>query len=128
MLRAVADALSRQRFDNEGIVLGQIGIEISACPGGCKFCSFGEDHTAFDSSTMPDEDVLASAHNFTASRELYALFLMTMHTFDFNRLLHVVARKASVAVRSIQTIRVSDVRRSPSTLNLQPSTSPPDCH
>lgn len=90
LLRAVADASSRQRFSNEGIVLGQIGIEIAACPGGCKFCSFGEGHTAFEASTMTDDEILASAANFTASGELYALFLMTMHTFEFSRLLHVV--------------------------------------
>ncbi len=30
--RAVADRLTRERFGNEAIVLGQIGIDISACP------------------------------------------------------------------------------------------------
>jgi biotin synthase len=90
VMRAVADGSSRQRFSNEGIVLGQIGVEISECPGKCKFCSFGEGHTAFEPSMMTDEDILASAANFTASGELYALFLMTMHKFDFTRLLHTV--------------------------------------
>lgn len=90
LLRAVADALSRQRFENQSIVLGQIGLEISACPGECKFCSFGEGHTDFKASTMTDDEILANATDFTASGELYALFLMTMHTFDFDRLLHVV--------------------------------------
>ena len=90
LLRAVADSLTRLRFDNEGIVLGQIGIEITACPGKCKFCSFGEGHTAFESSVMSEEDILHSANNFTAAGELYALFLMTMHTFDFERLIHIV--------------------------------------
>lgn len=90
LLRTVADALSRQRFRNEAMLLGQIGVEISACPGGCTFCSFGEEHTAFEASVMSDEEILASATDFTASGELYALFLMTMHTFEFSRLLHVV--------------------------------------
>ena len=90
LLRAVADSLTRRRFDNEGIVLGQIGIEITACPGKCKFCSFGEGHTTFESSVMSEEDILQSADNFTAAGELYALFLMTMHTFDFERLLRIV--------------------------------------
>ena len=90
LLRAVADGTSRRRFKNEGIVLGQIGVEIAACPGKCKFCSFGEGHTAFDPSVMSDQDILRSAANFMASGELYALFLMTMHTFDFRRLIHVV--------------------------------------
>jgi len=93
LLRAVADASTRQRFDNGGIVLGQIGVEIAACPGKCKFCSFGEGHTAFEPSVMSDEDILRNADSFTASGELFALFLMTMHTFDFERLIRIV-RKA----------------------------------
>jgi biotin synthase len=93
LLRSVADASTRRRFDNGGIVLGQIGVEIAACPGKCKFCSFGEGHTAFDPSVMSDEDILRSADSFTASGELFALFLMTMHTFDFERLIRIV-RKA----------------------------------
>jgi biotin synthase len=43
---------------------------------------------------MSDEDILRSAAGFTSSRELYALFLMTMHTFDFGRL-----------VRTVRTVR-----------------------
>lgn len=90
LLRAVADASTRRRFDNGGIVLGQIGVEIAACPGKCKFCSFGEGHTAFEPNVMSDEDILRSADSFTASGELFALFLMTMHTFDFERLTRIV--------------------------------------
>lgn len=90
LLRTVADTLTRLKFDNGGIVLGQIGIEIAACPGKCKFCSFGDGHTAFTPGVMGDEDILRSADGFTSSGELYALFLMTMHTFDFERLIHIV--------------------------------------
>ena len=89
-MRAVADAVSRQRFNNAGMLLGQIGIEIAPCPGKCKFCSFGEEHTDFESSMLSDDDILARGRNFTASGELYALFLMTMHAFDFSRLLHIL--------------------------------------
>jgi len=90
LMRAVSDSIARQRFDNESIILGQIGVEIEPCPGACKFCNFGEGHTIFESSTMSDEDILRYADNFTASGELYALFLMTMHAFDFERLVHIV--------------------------------------
>ncbi|MDD4018668.1 MAG: hypothetical protein PHV28_12080 [Kiritimatiellae bacterium] len=61
LLRAVADVSTRQRFSNAGIVLGQIGVEIAARPGKCKFCSFGEGHTAFEPSAMSDEDILRCA-------------------------------------------------------------------
>ena len=90
LLRAVADAVTRKRFRNEGIVLGQIGVAIDACPGKCKFCSFGEGHTAFTPGVLSDADILRSVADFTASGDLYALFLMTMHTFDFERLLRTV--------------------------------------
>jgi len=90
MIRGVADGISRQRFGNEGIILGQIGIEIDACPGQCKFCSFGEEHTDFEPSTMTIEEIMDAAERFTMSGDLYALFLMTMHTFQFDRLVDVV--------------------------------------
>jgi len=92
ILRGVADNISRQRFGNAALILGQIGIEIDACPGQCNFCSFGAGHTAFQSSTMTVDEILAGADDFTRSGDLYALFLMTMHTFDFEHLLNVVAR------------------------------------
>lgn len=82
--------VSQGEFQNQGIVLGQIGVEISSCPGRCKFCSFGEGHTDFDPSKMSDDEIMASAVSFTASGDLYALFLMTMHTFDFTRPLHII--------------------------------------
>ena len=90
LTRVVADAISRKRFGNEGIILGQIGIELDACPGKCKFCSFGEEHTRFEPKTMTDSEIIEHAINFTASGDLYALFLMTMHEFKFERLLESV--------------------------------------
>ena len=90
-LRAAADAVTRRRFANTGLIFGQIGIEIAPCPGACKFCSFAAGHTAFGPSVMSDEDVLHSVAGFTASGELDALFLMTMHTCDFERLVRLVS-------------------------------------
>jgi biotin synthase len=89
-LRAVADAITRQRFGNEAMVLGQIGIDIDACSGQCKFCRFADNHTRFAPSRMSLDDILAAAGAFTASGDLYALFLMTTHKYDFNRLLDTV--------------------------------------
>ena len=92
VLRGVADAIARRRFRNEAIILGQVGIEIDVCPGQCKFCSFGEGHTDFEPNAMSLDDILLCASNFTESGDLYALFLMTMHTFGFERLVDVVRR------------------------------------
>ena len=90
-MRAVADGLSRARFGNAAIILGQIGVEIDACPGRCAFCSFGEGHTAFTPSRLSDVDIRRAADGFAASGELFALFLMTMHAFDSDRLARIVA-------------------------------------
>jgi len=92
LTRLVADQVSRRRFGNEAMILAQIGVEIAPCPGGCRFCSFGEGHTAFTPSAMSDEEVLEAAHALAGGGELYALFLMTMHTFGLDRLLGLVAR------------------------------------
>ncbi len=90
VIRGMADGISRRRFGNQAFIFGQIGIEINACPGRCKFCSFAEGHTNFEAGAMSLDDILASAGSFTASGDLYALFLMTMHLFDFDRLIHIV--------------------------------------
>lgn len=90
MIRAVADAMTRKRFNNEGIILGQIGIELGACPANCLFCSFGEDHTEFETHAMSIDEILACSHRFADSGDLFALFFMTMHEFDYENLLHTV--------------------------------------
>ncbi len=88
--RGVADFMSREKFRNTGLVFGQIGFEVAPCPGKCKFCSISEEHTQFQESSMSDEAILAAADNFTASGDLFALALMAMHDYDFQRVLHVV--------------------------------------
>ncbi|HHU34346.1 MAG TPA: radical SAM protein [Bacteroidetes bacterium] len=90
LVRATADSIMRQRYGNVGMVFAQIGIEIAPCPAKCLFCSFGEGHTGFEASNMTDEEILATALNFTESNELYALFLMTMHNYDFEKLIRIV--------------------------------------
>jgi biotin synthase len=90
VIRATADAVSRKRFNNEAILLAQIGIETFACPANCQFCVFGEGHTQFPETRLTTEEILERAQGFASSGDLYALFLMTMHTFEFDRLLHMV--------------------------------------
>jgi len=90
VIRAVADAVSRRRFGNEAILLGQIGIETFACPANCRFCVFGKGHTQFPETRLTTEEILERAESFASGGDLYALFLMTMHEFELERLLHVV--------------------------------------
>jgi biotin synthase len=104
LIRSVADTVNRQRFGNEAIILGQIGIEIDKCSGKCKFCSFNEDHTDFKPKTMSVDEILTAAKLFTQSGDLYALFLMTMHTFEFERLLDVVSRLRAIMPENPQLV------------------------
>lgn len=90
LLAAVADTVSRRRFGNQAILLGQIGIDTAPCPGECKFCALGKGHTRFEESRLPIEEVLSRARSFTAGGDLFALFLMTTHEFDLAYLLSVV--------------------------------------
>ncbi len=90
LTRSVANTVMRRRFHNEAILLGQIGIDVFPCPGQCKFCAFGEGHTEFTEAFLSLEEIVQRAHAFADGGDLFALFLMAMHTFDFDRLLNVV--------------------------------------
>jgi biotin synthase len=91
VLTAVADHVSRERFENNAILLGQIGIEAAPCSGRCKFCAFGDGHALFKREHLGLGQILERARAFSGQGDLYALFLMTMHDFDFTRLLAVVS-------------------------------------
>ncbi len=103
-LRGVADVLTRQRFANRGIILGQIGVEIGPCPGRCKFCSLGDGHTTFTANTMSLEEILERSRGFAAGKDLFALFLMTLHTFDFTQLLETVREVKRVLPQGTQVV------------------------
>jgi len=103
-LKIAADAISREKFGNQGILLGQIGVETSPCPGGCKFCSFGEDNTNFPKYQMPDDEILRRAVEFTGRGDLFALFLMTMHEFNFEHLLRVLTLVKKVIPKQVQIV------------------------
>jgi biotin synthase len=91
ILMATADAVSRRRFGNNAILLGQIGIDTADCPGNCRFCVFGKDHTSMPTSKLPLDEIRRRTHAFADAGDLFALFLMTMHEFDLDRLLSVVS-------------------------------------
>jgi biotin synthase len=91
ILMAAADHISRRRFGNHAIVLAQIGIETRPCPGRCAFCAFGEGHAIFERSELSLGEIIQRALDFSGQGDLYALFLMTMHDFDFQRLLAITS-------------------------------------
>jgi biotin synthase len=108
-LRAAADWISRKRFNNQSILLGQIGIDSAPCPGDCQFCAFGQTHTAQLPNRMCQEEILQRARAFTQGNDLYALFLMTMHTFDFDFLLETVtAVRAAIPSHTRIVVNIGD--------------------
>ena len=89
-MRQTADALSRKRFDNKRLLLGQIGVESHGCPGKCAFCTFAQDIFTTPDASMDIPSVVDTAFRFTGKGELFALFLMTMHDYDKPRLLNLI--------------------------------------
>jgi biotin synthase len=84
LMRAVATNIIRNGNDNSAIILGQIGLEMSPCPGNCGFCSFGRDHTNFKPYRVGEEDFIAKLTDFAKDDDLYGLYLMCMHEYDLN--------------------------------------------
>ena len=90
MTRAYADDFTRKRLRNAGVVIGQIGVDIAPCEGNCKFCAFGKGHTKFQKYRISDEELEQKIEDFTKFGDLYGLFLMTMHDYDKEMLLHMI--------------------------------------
>lgn len=82
LLRATANAISRRRFGNSAVLLGQIGIDMAPCEGDCAFCFFARSHTSIQSATLPTEEIIARCERFAAGGAR-GVFLMTMHRFGF---------------------------------------------
>jgi biotin synthase len=112
MIRAAGDAVSRKRFNNEAILLGQIGIETFACPANCRFCVFGKGHTQFPETRLTTDEIIERARAFACDGDLYALFLMTMHEFEMDRLLDVVrAVRPAIPAQTQIVVNIGDFGR-----------------
>lgn len=81
-LRSTADAVSRQRFRNRGLLLGQIGVDMAPCDGDCAFCFFARSHTTVEPSLLSVDEIAARCDRFAAGGAR-GVFLMTMHRFGF---------------------------------------------
>lgn len=109
---AVADTVSRRRFQNHGMLLGQIGVETAPCPGNCGFCVFGEDHTTFEKTRLTNKEVVARARSFAMGGDLYAFFLMTMHDYSLDDLLGVIADvRAAIPPQTQIVVNIGDFDR-----------------
>lgn len=90
-IRQSASMLTRLWTENSAAILGSIGIELSPCPGGCKFCSFSCDHTKLEPFQMTKQELTGRIQEFCRADDLYAVILVTMHNFDTDYLLEMTA-------------------------------------
>ena len=86
-IRQSAAMLTRLWTENSAAILGSIGIEISPCPGGCRFCSFGYEHTDFEPYRMDKATLAHKIQEFCAHDDVYGITLVTMHNYDQDFLL-----------------------------------------
>ena len=42
VIRSVANDVTRRRFAEEAMLLGQIGVDMAPCDGGCHSCAFAK--------------------------------------------------------------------------------------
>ena len=82
ILRSTANMITRRRFDNKALMLGQIGIDMGPCAGDCAFCFFAQSHTSIEASVMSTEDIISKALRFSKGGA-QGVFLITMHRFGF---------------------------------------------
>jgi len=82
LVRSTANTVSRRRFANQALLLGQIGVDMGPCEGGCSFCAFARPHTKVEPSLLPTEEIIARCRAF-AQGGARGVFLMTMHRFGF---------------------------------------------
>lgn len=95
LLRSAGNDVARKRFSNTALLLGQIGVDMGPCDGGCGFCAFAKPHTTIEASCLSAEEVIARCQGF-ARGGAQGVFLMTMHRFGFGWFLDLCAavRKA----------------------------------
>lgn len=102
LIRAAANDVMRKKSDNSAIILGQIGVDVSPCPGGCKFCTFGEGHSKPLEKRLSDDELQQKVREFCDKDDLYGLFLMTMHDYDLSVLLNAAAQAKKIAPATTQ--------------------------
>lgn len=90
VLRAAANTISRRRYDNRALLLGQIGVDMSPCAGDCAFCFFAASHTTVQPAVLSAEEVIARCDRYAAGGAR-GVFLMTMHRFGFEWFLDLCA-------------------------------------
>lgn len=102
VIRGAANALIREKNDNAGIIIGQVGVDVHACDAGCKFCSFGKGHTCVPNIRIEKEAMRAAIEGFRRNDDLYGMYLMTMADTKPDVILDYVSYARSVIPETTQ--------------------------
>jgi len=109
VLRATANAVTRRRFGNAGLMLGQIGVHMAPCDGGCAFCAFAKPHTTIHESTLSMEEAIQRANAFSRGG-VTGIFIMTMHRFGFDWFLDYVSQmRRNIPVETELLANIGDI-------------------
>ncbi|MGD8453843.1 MAG: hypothetical protein PVJ57_18670 [Phycisphaerae bacterium] len=112
LLRSTANAVSRQRFGNGALLLGQIGVDMAPCAGDCAFCFFARSHTSIQPSVLSVDEVAGRCERFAAGGAR-GVFLMTMHRFGFDWFRDLCAGLRARIPASLEILaNVGDITRS----------------
>jgi len=122
LLRNVANHVSRRKYGNSALMLGQIGVDMAPCEGDCAFCFFAKSHTGIQPATLNTEEIIARGHRY-AEGGAQGVFLMTMHRFGFDWFRHlcekvrkalpahleILANVGDVSLSQLKELRASGV-------------------
>jgi biotin synthase len=110
MVRATANQVSRKKFKNQGLLLGQLGVDVGPCIGDCKFCFFAKSNTTVKPSVLSMEEITQKCLRF-AQGGAQGIFLMTMHHFGYDWFLQLCTNLRKLIPESVQILaNVGDLK------------------
>jgi biotin synthase len=103
MVRSTANQVSRRKFKNKGLLLGQLGVDVGPCAGDCAFCFFAKSNTTVQPSALSTEEITQKCLRF-AKGGAQGIFLMTMHQFGFDWFLGLCAQLRQLIPENVQIL------------------------
>ncbi|GKX30721.1 radical SAM protein [Vallitalea longa] len=107
-----ANELTRNEFQNKGIIFAQIGLNAEPCSANCKFCSMGANHYSLDSTWKKSADEVLFEIRDLVKKGINDLFLMTTADYpmeDYLKIGSEVKRILPEGVRLVANIGDFDV-------------------
>lgn len=91
-LLSIANTEARARYQNQGSILAQIGIEASPCPGNCAFCSLAKSVFPSENSFVLPVETAEEIARLLVRQGTDELFLMTTANYTNQEFLDYAAR------------------------------------